>query len=894
MRLVSGSAVIAGVIGFRQRFSSARLSGHLLAAVVFFVLPLVQTVTVRAQSNRSSIDSDRMNESVSFIESYCIECHLPEDPGGDREFESLDLSQNDLDTQVLVQDMVDQLTLGTMPPDDVVQPSVDERLAAINQLTAQLSEMRESQQSTGGRSVLRRLSRREYLNTISDLLFIDTTMFDPTEQFPSDQLFHNFDNIGESLVTSADLLEKYFDAADLAVEKAFAIEAPVEPQTWLFKDGFYQQPELRLAHKKAFNFRYLCLYDHPANDKPEGAYGFAADFTDGVPHDGRYRVRVLAQALNRDCPYDSRTIKIDLDEPFRMGIRPGDTSIGDLYRSQPTQPLLAEKEITSSDPTWYTFEVPLDRGFVPRFTFENGMADVRASFGRVFRYHRDTLPKSVQKQTGISKQRVAVVEHGYLPHIRIHEVEVHGPIDTPWPTDARAKYFGQAVFSTHDARAVIKKFADRAYRRPASASEIQRLESFFNRRRKSGRPAYAAIKDTFKAALCSPGFLYFKTTDAGDAKSGERDVGASIDGSADSSSSSRLPGNGIGRLDEPANLMNAYELAERLSYFLTASMPDDLLRSAADDASLLDQDALVQQAGRLLSDERSSEFVIRFLDSWLNLRSLGSMPPDAKANGFYFAAGLDVDMKQESFLFFQDLIGRNGSLLDFLAADYSFINRDLAKLYGVTGQVQPKGAADFRRVQFTNSHRGGLLGQGSVLTVTANGIETSPVVRGVWILENILGTPTPPPPDDVPAIEPDIRGAKTVRDQIRKHRDTAACMQCHRHIDPIGFALECFDPIGKYRSYYEKDRKKPVDTSGELPGGRTFSDVAGLKEILLERSDFFARAFTEKLLTYATGRRMEDSDRAAIDAILASVRNDRYPARSLIESVVRSELFRRR
>ncbi len=265
--------------------------------------------------------------AAKFLGDYCISCHTVAEPSGEREFESLDFSKSRIDNQLQLQEIIDQLTLGVMPPEDAKQPSEQDRLTAIEQLTMVLAGMREQTTSTGGQSVLRRLSRREYRNTVQDLLSIDMTMFDPTLEFPADNLSNNGDNIGDVLVTSGYLLEKYLDAADRCIEKAFAIQQQPVSQEWVFKDYFYQQPELQRAHDQAFDYQFLVLYDHPLNDKPEGAYGALKKFSIGVPIDGLYEVRVLAQALHRDTPYNKDTVSIDLTEPFRMGIRPGNTAI---------------------------------------------------------------------------------------------------------------------------------------------------------------------------------------------------------------------------------------------------------------------------------------------------------------------------------------------------------------------------------------------------------------------------------------------------------------------------------------------------------------------------------------------------------------------------------------
>jgi hypothetical protein len=305
---------------------------------------------------------------------------------------------------------------------------------------------------------------------------------------------------------------------------------------------------------------------------------------------------------------------------------------------------------------------------------------------------------------------------------------------------------------------------------------------------------------------------------------------------------------------------------------------------------LLKPEVLTAQTRRLLASPRSEAFITGFLDSWLNLRSLGDMPPDREQFGVFYTKDLQHAFKRETQLFLRDLVERNASIVNFLDADYSFLNQPLAKLYGLGDIAKPEQAHEFRKVSFNNPQRGGLLGMGSVLTVTANGIETSPVVRGVWLLENILGTPPPPPPDDVPVIDPDVRGAKSIRELLSKHRESPNCYGCHQKIDPLGFALENFDPIGQWRTSYGKAGK--IDAAGELPSGHKFGNVAELKKILVERKDLFARMLTERLLTYACGRRVEALDQPVVKHITQTLAAEDYGMRTLIEQVVQSEMFR--
>ena len=808
-------------------------------------------------------DADQVKEIEGFLEQHCIACHNSDDQNGDRDFEEMSLFQTDVETQLLLQEIIDQITLGTMPPEEMEQPTDDVRVSVIRALSMSLQAMREQTASTGGKTVLRRLSQREYRNTISDLLGISMNTFDPTIAFPHDSLSHGFDNIGDQLVTSGFLLEQYLEAADASVEKAFLSGPYPDPQTWRFDSNFNQQPELNTAHRKAFDQKYLVLYDHPFNDKPEGAYGALNAFKQGVPIDGLYKVRVLATALHRKTPYSKEAVKRDSSEPFRMGIRPGNSYVGTLYKAQPLQPKLAEYVIADDSFQWYECVVPLDKGYSPRFTFENGQHDVRGSYGRIFRLHKKTFPESLQNQKGIVEQRIACLRDGFMPQIRIQKVEIHGPLENSPQIKNNERLIGGPTFRKEEVTHRLDQFATQAFRRPVSSEELKGFHTLFHSQKQSGRTPFEAYKDTLKAILCSPKFLYFN--------SGEQE---------------------IGNKKREKNI-SQYALAERISYFLTSSMPDTQLRHVADEGRLNSHQALRAEVIRLLGSEVSNKFVNDFLASWLNLRELGSMPPDFETFPEYYALNLQPEMKQETQLFFRHVLDNNMPARELLSANYSFINRDLAKLYGVLEKIPASESADFQRVQFTDSNRGGLLGQGSVLTVTANGIETSPVIRGVWMLEHVLGTPTPPPPDDVPAIDPDIRGAKTIKNQLEKHRSSAACNECHRKIDPLGFAMECFDPIGRTRTAYDVRGNRKVDTAGVLPSGESFSNLAELKKILVRHEEFFVRTLVTHLLTHALGRHIEPEDRFAIDKIMVSVEDDGYRLRDLVVAVITSDLFAR-
>ena len=791
-----------------------------------------------------------------FFTAYCVKCHGPEKQKADRRFDTLPASVEKPGTLIEFQDIIDQLNLGEMPPAKEKQPDAHEVREVIARLTQLVAEGQARLASTGGQTVLRRLNRREYLNTVGDLFGINLLMFDPTTKFPRDQTALHMDNLGDTLRTSGYLLAQYLDAADQVVEKAFAqMERPRE-QTWRFTDDFRQQPELR-QHREANGFRFMALYETTMSDKHEGAYGPLLNFAQGVPADGFYEVRVKAEAKFRRNPYDPNFFGTDLSMPLRLGVVAGNAKAGALHLPQPIEPQLAEAILKDDGPEWHTFRVWLDQGFAPRFTFPNGMLSVRNAYARVMRTYNKLFPTEVRGSVGIVAHRFAVLRHGQIPQIRIHEVEIRGPLYDTWPVAGAHAVLGGVPFAPERTREILEQFASRAYRRPARADEVDRLMEVVAGRRQQGKSAFDAMKDGLKAALCSPTFLYLVEPES---------VAAS------------------------ERALSAHALAARLSYFFWSTIPDAELRQLADDGELTKPEVLRAQVRRLLASPRAETFVTGFLDAWLNLRSLGDMAPERSTFTRYYAQNLQPAMKRETQLFTRDLIDRNESIARFLDADYTFANRPLARLYGMETAVPGESGHEFQRIKFNTPLRGGLLGQGSVLTVSANGIETSPVTRGVWVLENILGTPPAPPPDNVPPIDPDIRGAKSMREILAKHRDNPACYECHRKIDPLGFALESFDPIGALRTSYEKGG--PIDTAGELPGGQRFADLAELKKILAGRKDQFARMLTERLLTYACGRRIEALDRPAVDRILAAAKAGDYRFRDLLEQVVASEIFR--
>lgn len=803
-------------------------------------------------------------DAGEFLSAYCVECHGPEKQKGDRRFDGLAFPLQDAHAVIEVQDIIDQLNLGEMPPRKAErQPGEEEVAAVVESLTGAVAQAVETLASTGAQTVLRRLNRREYLNTVSDLFALDLTAFDPTSRFPRDELVEHMDNIGDTLVTSGYLLDQYLEAADMVVEKALGTTERPEARRWHFKGNFHQGQELDYSHRRVHGYRYLCVYEVPNTTKHEGGYAAIEEFKEGVPADGFYDIRVLAHALNRDHPYDPAIFRHEAGEPFRLGIVPGDHLAGPLHHPQPIEPKLAEVTVhDGGPPRWYTMRVWLHKGQTPRFIFPNGMQNCRSAFSTIARRYKSHWPKDDPYKGGIVEARRIVLQHGKMPHIRIHEIEVKGPAFEQWPTAGQQLVFGPPGFRAEDTRRILKRFADRAYRRPVTEEEVDWLMEAVAHRRRGGHTARQALKDAVKTILCSPSFLYLAEP----------------------------------RGESGSDELGPHDLASRLSYFLWSTMPDDELRACADRGDILEPGVLAKQLARMLADPRSDAFVAGFLDSWLNLRSLGDMPPDRDTFGIYYAKDLQNAMKSEAQLFTRHLIEKNGPITDYLDCDYTFVNRPLANHYGLQVAFEKGKAHEFQRVKLDDPRRGGLLGMGSVLTVTANGIETSPVTRGVWLLENILGTPPPPPPDDVPPIDPDIRGATSIRDQLAKHRETPTCYGCHMKIDPPGFALESFGPIGGWRTHYPAGKRQgpKIDPSGELSSGEAFGDVVGFKKLMVDRKELFTRMLIERVLTYATGRRIEGLDRPEVDRLTTGVAEAGYGMRTLIEECVQSPVFRSR
>ena len=796
-----------------------------------------------------------------FLGNYCLECHDTSVQKGERDFEAFDLPLATQPDLISAKEIIDQVTLREMPPKKAEQPTDEERLAVLRALRGGIAEARSKFESSGSRTVMRRLSNREYENTLAILFGRRVDTLGLTADFPKDKTSHHLDNIGGTLVTSGFLLDQYFQSANRLVESRLGKPA-MEPKSWHFTKNFKQYEELSGPHKEALDYKFLCLYEQPNTDTRQGGYGHIEDFLKGVPVSGLYEIEVLAQAMHRDTHYDPKIFGIDFSEPFRIGVVPGDVTKGHIHYPQAIEPLLAEAVVPDKEPTWMKFKVWLEAGQTPRFIFPNGPYESRASVLEINKRYKDEFKGKVS-DSGVG--RAHILREGKLPHIRIGEIKVKGPLIEKGGSLEEVAVFGAGGFDEKNAVAQLLAFGEKAFRRPLDDKDRQRIEGSYRKRiEEKASPRQAAL-DTVKRILCSPAFFYLSEITPEDEK-----------------------------------LLRPYDLASRLSYALWAGPPDAALLAAAADGSLGKPETLRQQVIRMLKEKRSDSFVEGFLDSWLNLREIGNQPPPRQVARVFYAEDLPTSMKAEARLFFRHLLEKNGPVTDFLDSDYTFVDKKLATLYGLPEKDKLRLADGFQRVSLGENHqRGGVLGMAGVLTVSANGVETSPVTRGVWVSENILGVLPPTPPDVVPVIESDVSGATTIRERLAKHAADKTCAECHRKIDPLGFGLEVFDPIGRWRTKYpstKKDGPSPkIDASGEFPSGETYADFREFKKILTEgRKDLFARHLVAKLLAYSTGRHMEVVDDYEIEDILERVREKNYGLNTLVVEALTSEIFRSR
>ena len=755
-----------------------------------------------------------------FFEQHCVKCHSGDKPKGDLVLDDLKADFADSAGRERWERILEQIENGAMPPKAKPRPLVQEQRAVCDWIITQVTAVKAKMRETEGRVVLRRLNRNEYENTVRDLLGVEVKLMD---MLPQDSSSNGFDNVGDALHTSSFLMERYIEAAQVALDQAI-VNSSQPPKSETKRVTLHDSHQVRSSTENVFRKR---------DDKSVVMFSsskWVAATLFYIKDRGRYRFRISASGVQ------------NAGKPVTFSVTSGSGGMGG-----PKGHLVGY------------FDAPAEKAKV--FEFLDQM-EPKTSI--------TILPYDLPSAQSVK----AIGAESYTgPGVAVEWVEIEGPLNETWPPESHRRIFGDMrqksapiynqstrveVVSddpSKDAARILTAFARRAFRRPVADAEVKPFVALVAKRMEEGSSFEQAVRAGLAGIMTSPEFLFLRET--------------------------------------PGKLNNT-QLVSRLSYFLWSSMPDDALLALAEKGRLGDPATLHAQVDRMLKDPKASAFTENFTGQWLGMRDIDFTEPGHILYP-HFDDMLKASMLRETHLFFEELIESDLSITNFLASDFAMLNGRLAKHYGLGSTV----GWDFAKVTLPpGSHRGGVLTMASVLKVTANGTSTSPVIRGAWVLDRILGTPPKPPPPNVGSIEPDVRGATTIREQLAKHRQIESCASCHAKIDPPGFALESFDVIGGWRERYVLDGRpanyregKKVDPSDVLPDGRKFANIDDFKKLLLADTDQFARALTTKLMVYATGGVVEATDQRQMTEIVAKARAKNFGFRTLIHEVIASELF---
>jgi mono/diheme cytochrome c family protein len=825
----------------------------------------------------------------NLIEDRCADCHDSDEKKGGLDLNSLSFDPTDGKNFAIWVKVFDRVSANEMPPKKKPRLKSQELADFTGELGAALTEAEIRRTATEGRSTLRRLNRYEYENTVRDLL--GAPWLQLKDGLPEDGEAYRYNKIGESLDMSHVQLARYLGTADRALRQVLAAQ-PDHAATKVTR--YYSREQASFTDKMKFDefntaperatFAVLGVEAQPdvrsgkdpmsvgdtyPEERDREGVGVVASNYEPVevyfenfvaPVSGHYRLRFKAYPVWVGPGEGSKWFIPDLDH-VSTGHRPEPITV---YSETPPHQLrtIGKFDVTPEAPvreldTW------LLAGEI-----------IRPDAARFFR-----------SRPGASRWHNPLAEKDGQPGVVFSWMDVEGPIFDQWPTPGYELLFGGIPLGKpehpgwpaevvsrdpeKDARRLLSTFARRAYRRPVTDAEALRFLPIVENALKAGSSFSDAMIAGYSAVLCSPDFLY---------------------------------------LEESPGALDEFALASRLSYFLWNSAPDGELLELAGKGMLHQTSILRAQTERMLDDPKSAGFVEAFLAYWLQLRKMSVNSPDPDMYPDYYLDDLLTESAlEETHAFFTELVRGDLPARNVVDSDFAFVNERLASLYGIPGV---EGVA-LRKVTLPpGSVRGGLMTQASVLKVTANGTTTSPVLRGVWIMERILGRPPPPPPPNVPALEPDTRGAATIRELLEKHRSQPSCAACHAKIDPAGFALENFDVMGGWRDRYralggsetqeglghngQKFAFHPallVDSSSQLPDGRSFTDIRSFKKLLLGDERQIARNLARQLLIYATGAPVRFGDRAEVERMLQDAASRQYGVRTLIHEVVESSLF---
>jgi hypothetical protein len=783
---------------------------------------------------------------AQFLEEHCLNCHEGETKKGDLDLASLSFDLGNSETFLKWVHVFDRVTGKEMPPPKRTQPREKVRSEFLDALKGALRTSDLAREKSVGRVNARRLTRAELEHSLQDVLGIESPF---QARLPEDILTAGFSTVADGQQVSSNQLQTVLEVIDTALEDAFA-QAQMERDGW--KKTFTWQdlqrnptgsvnsargPEGRPSHQDVVSWNV---------NRTNDFYGRLEKTK--VPAAGRYRIRVEAFAVN--APKGERVCA------SLFG--------GEHVSTSPERYLIGAIEAAET-PAAYEFFAWMEKGDLLKVRVADGTLPKRGALKHP--QNREVIEDLDGKgYVGIAVRAVELerTDHqpdrtwsrlfGHLPRAPVAAATGKIPQSKNQPAPGQRVPFSKNP--NEDLQILVQAFANRAFRRPVKPDEIEGHLRLAKSELRSGASFPEALRAAYRGILLSPKFLY---------------------------------------LDEAPGPLSAHALASRLSFFLWSAPPDDELRASADSGRLLDSRVLFAQTERLLAAPYASRFVEGFTDHWLKLREIDATTPDEKLYE-EFDDLLKAAMLEETRAFFLDLVRNDRGVRNLADSQHTFVNNRLAKHYGLPPLAKP-GTQQVPLPQGT--HRGGLLTHASVLKVTANGTTTSPVTRGIWVLEKILGQHVGAPPPNVPAIEPDIRGAKTIREQLEKHRAEENCAVCHRKIDPPGFVLENYDVIGGWRTNYRavsgKGARKEgprVDASYQLPDGHGYKDLESLKSALLQHPESLARTLVWNLATYSTGATPSFADRERIAQVVSAAKTRDYGVRTLIHALIQNPLFK--
>jgi len=814
----------------------------MLGLKFFFVAAL--STGLSAESLRASSFEETV---LPFLAKNCYTCHSAKLQSGGLNLEAYRTGHAMLRDRDRWELILTRISSGIMPPKGAPQPEKTDVTAVTGWIQAEFDRADKAIKPIPGHVTARRLNRAEYNNTVRDLLGVD---IHPADDFPQDDSGYGFDDIGDVLSLSPVLMERYLAAAEKV--SRLAVFGPVNLKPVMAR---YQPPTRRRLESAGDPVTIPPYYTLTDYDVTGLAMPSALHLNHLFPADGEYLFRCN---VGNKRPSGSEAVKMAV---WIDGKNSGTADVLDN-----------NNEGQSFE---YRIRVPKGDHWVAA-SFLNVFEGLPASYGGLNPSKRPVPPPPDPSRflqpppAGASAQEVAdyktrLANFANRPRkaepadsLKINWVEIEGPFDfSAAPSaESRGKIFVCAQHTQVCERSILSNLATRAFRRPAALDEVDGFVKLMSGAQKRGHSFDESLALAIQAMLVSPDFLF---------------------------RIEKTPSVAAGHTDD-ASLVNQYELASRLSYFLWSTMPDAELMDAARRGTLRTPAVLEAQVHRMLRDPKSSALATNFGGQWLEIRKLESITRD-RDRFPDFEDYLRLSMLKETELFFENVMHEDRSVRDFIDGKYTFINERLALHYGIKGV---KGS-EFRRVDLTGTGRAGVLTQASVLTVSAYPNRTSPVIRGKFILENLLNAPPPPPPPNVPLLDESATGASaSLRQQMEEHRKNPVCASCHSRMDPLGFALENYDAVGAWRT---QDGKFPIDPSGLLPDGTVFRGAQGLEEVLAATPDKFARSISEKMLTYALGRGLQVYDRPAVNAIVDRLAANQYKFSALVCGIVESLPF---